>query len=58
MWGAGQLPQLCFEVIKIYWLGKKLYRAILRRLPPSLVITVSGHDHDWQVWEPLSDFTQ
>src|SRR5262245_25479534 len=58
MRGAGQLPQLCFEVIKVYWLGKKLCRAILRRLPPSLVITVSGHDHNCQVGEPLLDLAE
>jgi hypothetical protein len=45
-------------VIKVYWLGKKLCRAILRRLPSSLVITVSGHDHDWQVGKPLLDLAE
>jgi hypothetical protein len=26
--------------------------------PPSLVITVSGHDHDWQVGEPPLDLAK
>src|SRR5262245_6818068 len=58
MRSAGKLPQLCFEVIKVYWLGKKLCCATLRRLPPSLVITVSGHDHYWQLGEPLLDLAE
>src|SRR5262249_44918571 len=37
---------------------KKLCCANLRRLTPSLVITVSGHDHDRQVGKPLLDFAE
>ena len=39
-------------------LGKKLCCAIFRRLPPSLAITVSGHNQDWQVGEPLLDLPE
>jgi hypothetical protein len=36
----------------------KLCCAILRRLPPSLIITVSGHHHHWLVGEPLFDLAK
>ena len=42
------------------WFAKrKLDKALLRHtLPPSLVITVSGYHHDWQVGKPLLDLDQ
>jgi hypothetical protein len=55
---AGQLPQLRLQAFKVDRLGKKLCCAIIRCLPPSLVISVSGYHHDWQAGRPLLDFDE
>jgi hypothetical protein len=56
--GAGQLLELCLHALKVDRLSNKLCCAILRRLPPSLVITVSGYHHDGQVGKALLDLTE
>jgi hypothetical protein len=52
------LPQLRLQVLKFDGLREKICRAILRGLPPPLVIAVSGHHHDRQFGEPLLDLTE
>jgi Transposase DDE domain len=44
--GAGQLPQLRLQVLKVDRLRKKIRCAILRRPPAALVIAVSCNHHD------------